>query len=298
MPNFNNMIKLLTMTRQSVFAGMYLLLTGISFTACNDQPATDATKTDSTGTTTTAAGAKIKEETVPYSVDTITMTGFVAYDENTEIKRPAVLIVPEWWGLTDYAKGRARQLAELGYVAMALDFYGGGKTADNPKDAGALATPFYTNPQMAKARFDAALARIKENPRVDTTKIAAMGYCFGGAMVLNMARLGENLDGVVSFHGNLVGVPPKKDLLKANVLVCHGAADPFVPAAEVAQFKKQMDSIGAQYTFREYAGAVHAFTNPAATENGKKFNIPIAYNAAADSASWQDMKDFFGRIFK
>lgn len=287
------------MKKLHVLTGLSLFMAAVSFTACNDQPAADTSNSDSTATAaTSSATPKIKEESVPYSVDTITMTGFVAYDENTDVKRPAVLIIPEWWGLTDYAKGRAKQLAEMGYVAFALDFYGGGKTADNPKDAGALAMPFYTNPQMAKARFDAALMRIKENPRVDTTQIAAIGYCFGGAMALNMARLGEDLDGVVSFHGNLVGVPAKKELLKAKVLVCHGAADPFVPADEVTKFKKQMDSIKADYTLKEYPEALHAFTNPGATELGQKFKLPIAYNAAADSASWADMKSFFGRIFK
>jgi dienelactone hydrolase len=127
--------------------------------------------------------------------------------------------------------------------------------------------------------------------------VAAIGYCFGGTQVLNMAKLGSPLAGVVSFHGGLAGVPADKNLLKAAILVCHGEADSFVPAADVAQFKKQMDSIGANYTFKTYANATHAFTNPAATENGKKFKMPIEYNAAADSASWSDMKTFFGKIF-
>jgi len=151
---------------------------------------------------------------------------------------------------------------------------------------------------MAKQRFDAALSKIKSYAIADTNNIAAIGYCFGGAQVLNMARLGEHLKGVVSFHGNLAGVPADKNLLKANVLICHGEADQFVSAEEVAKFKKDMDSIGAPYTFKSYPGATHAFTNPEATEKGKQFNIPIAYNAAADSTSWNDMKQFFGKIFK
>jgi len=280
------------MKRQYALFAAGLLLTAISFTACNDQPAENAEGDAG------IANIKLNEATVPYSVDTTTMEGYIVYDENTNTKRPAVLIIPEWWGLNDYVKSRARELAEMGYVAMAMDMYGGGQTADNPDAAGKLAMPFYTNPQMAKARFDAALSRLKENDQVDTSKIAAIGYCFGGAMALNMARLGENLNGVVSFHGNLVGVPAKKELLKAKVLVCHGAADPFVPQTEVDQFKKQMDSIGADYTFKAYPDAVHAFSNPNATRMGQKFNLPIAYNAAADTASWKDMQDFFGRIFK
>lgn len=242
----------------------------------------------------------IVEENITYTGDNVTMHGYVAYDSSNKDRRPAVIVVHEWWGLNDYAKKRARQLAEMGYIAMAIDLFGDGKTADNPDNAGKLAGPFYQNTTMAKTRFDAALEKLKSYSQTDPAKIAAIGYCFGGAMVLTMAKLGDDLAGVVSFHGNLNVVPANKDLLKARILVCHGADDPFVPQKEVDAFKKQMDSIGAsdKYVFKAYPGAVHAFTNPDATENGKKFNIPIAYNAAADSASWSDMKSFFGTIFR
>jgi len=240
----------------------------------------------------------IKEEAVSYQSDTVNMNGFVAYDESSDKKRPVVLIVHEWWGLNDYAKTRARQLAKLGYLAIAVDMYGNGATADNPELAGKLAGPFYSDPQMARNRFDAALAKIKTFAVADTNQVAAIGYCFGGAQVINMAKLGENLKGVVSFHGNLVGVPVNKELLKAPILVCHGEDDQFVKADEVALFKKQMDSVGAKYTFHSYPGATHAFSNPNATKMGEQFKIPIAYNAAADSTSWNDMKAFFGTIFK
>ena len=269
--------------------GAVILLAAVA--SCNS----NKTKTEETAV---VIAQKIKEEMVNYTSDSVTMVGYVAYDESTDKKRPVVLIIHEWWGLTDYTKSRARKLAELGYMAMAIDMYGNGQQADNPEAAGKLATPFYKNPAMAKARFDAALAMVKTMDNADTNQIAAIGYCFGGAQVLNIARLGSPLKGVVSFHGNLVGVSPDKNLLKANVLVCHGEADLFVPPAEVAQFKKQMDSIGAAYTFKAYPGASHAFTNPAATAMGTKFSIPIAYNAAADSSSWNDMKVFFGQIFK
>lgn len=248
--------------------------------------------------TVTPKTPAIKMEAVNYSSDSAALTGYVAYDSNLTGKLPVVLIVHEWWGLNDYVKSRAKQLAELGYLAMAVDMYGNGKMGNNPDEAGKLATPFYQNPAFAKSRFDAALAKIKTYGQADTSKIAAIGYCFGGSVVLNVARLGEQLNGVVSFHGNLVGVPADKNLLKAAVLVCHGADDQFVKPEEVATFKKQMDSIGANYTFKAYAGATHAFSNPAATEWGQKFKIPIAYNAAADTASWKEMKDFFGKIFK
>ncbi|MBS1512283.1 MAG: dienelactone hydrolase family protein [Bacteroidetes bacterium] len=264
----------------------------ILFSACNN-----STESASTEKNMSKAVA-IKTEAVSYGTDSTKLTGYVAYDSASTAKRPVVLIVHEWWGLNDYSKSRAKQLADSGYLAMCVDMYGDGKMGNNPAEAQALAMPLYQNPALAKSRFDAALAKIKTYPQADTTKIAAIGYCFGGAMVLNMARLGEPLNGVVSFHGNLAGVPANKDLLKAKVLACHGADDKFVLPAEVATFKKQMDSIHADYTFKEYAGATHAFTNPAATENGKKFNLPIAYNAAADTASWKDMTEFFAKIFK
>ncbi|MEO8405440.1 MAG: dienelactone hydrolase family protein [Chitinophagaceae bacterium] len=263
----------------------------LSLAACNnaEQKPADAT---------TTAEPKWKEENVMYTGDSITMDGYVVYDENKQGARPAVLVVPEWWGLNDYTKRRARELAGLGYIAMAVDLYGNGKQADNPDSAGKYSTPFYQNPQMAKARFDAALAKLKTYSQTDASKIGAIGYCFGGAQVISMAKLGDDLKGVVSFHGNLTVVPANKDLLKAEILVCHGADDKFVSSAEVDQFKHQMDSIGAKYTVKVYPGATHAFTNPDATALGKKFNIPIAYNAAADTASWNEMKGFFGRIFQ
>ncbi len=202
----------------------------------------------------------------------------------------------EWWGLNEYSRSRARQLAEMGYIAMAVDMFGDGKTGDDPKSAEELATPFYKDPTLAKTRLDAALNKLKEYTQTDSANIAAIGYCFGGFVVLNAAKLGADLKGVVSFHGGLGGVPVKKDLMKSQILICHGEADDFVNK-EVEPFKKEMDSPGIEYTFKSYPNATHAFTNPGATEKGKKFNMPIQYNAAADSASWNDMRAFFDRIF-
>ncbi len=262
-------------------------------TSCNNETSktndSNNVKMDSSSATT----AKIKTENVDYTGDGITMKGLVAYDETPNVKKPVVLVVPEWWGISDYTRDRAKQLAALGYLAFAIDVYGDGKNVETPDEAGKLAGPFYSNMQMGKARFEAALAKIKTYPNADTNKIAAIGYCFGGAMVLNMARLGEPLKAVVSFHGNLMGAPADKNLLKAAVLVCHGEADQFVKPEEVAAFKKQMDSIAAPYTFKSYPGATHAFTNPAADEKAAKYKMPIAYNAAADTASFNEMKSFF-----
>ena len=263
----------------SIAALMVIIVSGMSFVQNNSKP-------------------MLKEEIVTYTSDGVTLKGFVVYDENKTGKRPAILVVHEWWGLNDYAESRARQLAVLGYIAMAVDMYGGGKTAANPQEAQELATPFYKDPQLAKTRLDAALNKIKGYKQTDANNIAAIGYCFGGSVVLNSAKLGDDFKGVVSFHGGLTGVPARKDLLKAKILVCHGEADKFVSKQDVDAFKHAVDSIGADFTFKSYANATHAFTNPDATKNGKQFNMPIEYNPAADKASWSDMQNFLNRIFK
>ncbi|MEO6903969.1 MAG: dienelactone hydrolase family protein [Bacteroidia bacterium] len=240
---------------------------------------------------------RVEIERISYYVDSFKMDGFVAIDKSTTKRRPAVLIIHEWWGLNNYVKNRVKQLAELGYVAFAIDLYGDGKVAVTPTDAKALAIPLYARPLIVKARFDAALTKIKTYPQVDTTNIAAIGYCFGGAMALNMARLGASLKGVVSFHGNLIGVPLNKSLLKAAILICHGEADNYVNG-EVTTFKNEMNNAHVPYTFISYPNATHAFTNPSSTAVGKKFNMNVAYNGAADTASFNDMKKFFDKIFK
>ena len=264
--------------------------------SCSNNPESN-TETEITKDSTVSVTPDIKEDSVSYSINGKNYIGYIDYDANKEGARPAILVVHEWWGLTDYPRSRAKKLAELGYIAMAVDMYGDGKIGNDPKAAQDLATPFYKDPTLAKTRLDAAIKELKTYPQTDSSKMAAIGYCYGGFIVLNAAKLGADLDGVVSFHGDLSGVPVNKDSLKAKVLVCHGEADKFVTPDQVASFKKSMDSAGVEYTFKSYPNATHAFTNPGATEIGKKFNMPIEYNAAADSASWNDMKDFFKKIF-
>lgn len=232
------------------------------------------------------------QESVQYKEGNNTFEGFVSYSQDNKAKKPIVIIIHELWGVGDYVKNRAIQLAQLGYIAFAIDLYGKGKFADNPTDAGKLASELYKNPLLAKQRFDAALLKIKTFTNADTNRIAAIGYCFGGAMALNMARFGENLKAVVSFHGNLNGIAVDKKLFKSKVLICHGNDDKFVSNEEVTSFKNVMDSLGIKYTFKSYPKSTHAFTNPAATAIGIKFSIPIAYNKDADIASWNDMKKF------
>ncbi|HSN08377.1 MAG TPA: dienelactone hydrolase family protein [Hanamia sp.] len=244
----------------------------------------------------TSAKENIKEEAINYEIDGKKYDGYVYYNEEQKGKRPAILVVHEWWGLNDYSRRRAKQLAELGYISMAVDVFGNGKTAEDPTGAQNLAMPFYKDPTLAKARLDPAIALLKTYPQTDASKMGAIGYCFGGNVVLNAAKLGADLRGVVSFHGSLSGVKPSKDLLKAKILVCHGAEDPMANP-DVAGFKKDMDAAGADYIFKVYPGATHAFSNPNATAKGEKYNMPIRYNEAADKASWSDMKDFFQKIF-
>jgi dienelactone hydrolase len=248
----------------------------------------------------TASGGKtaLKEELVHYKADGITMNGYVVYDNNLKGIRPAVLVVHEWWGLNDYAKMRARKLAELGYIAMAVDMFGDGRNAANPTEAQNLSMPFYKDPGLAKIRLDAAIRKIKEYKQTDPANIAAIGYCFGGYIVLNAAKLGSDLKGVVSFHGGMGGAPVSKELLNAKILVCQGANDKFVSMHDVDLFKNQLDSIGAVNSLKIYPNATHAFTNPDATQIGKKFNMPIEYNPEADKKSWDDMKVFLDGVFK
>jgi dienelactone hydrolase len=267
----------------------------VAVISCNNQSAVSSNAAKESTSDSMKNAISVKEDQVSYDANGTTLKSYVAYDENKKGPRPVVLVVPEWWGLTDYPRMRARKLAEIGYLAMAVDMYGDGKLAENPNDAQAAAMPFYTDPQLGKARLDAALAKAKSLPQADTSQVVAIGYCFGGSMVLNYAKMGAPVAGVVSFHGGLEGVPPQK-ATKAQFLICHGGADNFVPESQVSAFKKSMDSAGLNYTFKVYDSATHAFTNPDATAKGQKFNMPIKYNGAADTASWNDMKTFFGRI--
>lgn len=236
---------------------------------------------------------------VSYSANGTTLKGYLAYDENKEGSRPGVIVVHEWWGHNQYARKRAEMLAELGYTALAVDMYGDGKQANHPDDAGKFAMEIMQNIPTAKARFEAGIKLLKEQPQTDASKIAAIGYCFGGGVVLRMAVAGEDLAGVVSFHGSLpIDSVSNPKQVKVKLLVCNGADDKFVPAEQIDAFKKAMVDAGINFKFVNYPGAIHSFTNPAADSVGKKFNLPLAYNKQADEGSWNDMKEFFKEIFQ
>lgn len=247
---------------------------------------------------TSLAHAAVVTENVDYTSQGVTLKGYLAYDDAVQGARPGVLVVHEWWGHNDYARKRARMLAELGYTALAVDMYGDGKLADHPDTAGAFAKEATKDPALAKARFAAAQELLRHHKTVAGDKIAAIGYCFGGGVVLGMARAGVDLRGVVSFHGSLgTQSPAQAGQVKTPILVLNGADDPFVPADQIDAFKKEMDAAKANYRFISYPGAKHSFTSEEATAVGKKFNMPLEYNADADNASWQEMQAFFKTIF-
>ena len=247
-----------------------------------------------------SAHAAIREEPVTYKDGATEMKGFVVYDDAVKDKRPGVVVVHEWWGITKHVHGEAQKFAAQGYTAFIADMYGDAKTADNPKDAGALSGGVMKDSQAMQARFNAARDALAKHATVDPSRIGAVGYCFGGAVVLNMARAGADLTGVAAFHPGLgANTPaPAPGQVKAKLLVLNGADDPFVKPEQIEAFKKDMDAAKVDYRFINYPGAVHAFTNPEATEAGKKFNLPLAYNAEVDKQSKAEAAKFFGDVFK
>lgn len=245
--------------------------------------------------------AAIKTQEIPYqSTDGTKMIGYYAYDDALKGPRPGVLVVHEFWGLNDYAKRRARDLAGLGYSALAIDMYGGGKNTEHPKDAMAFMKEALKDSAVASARFQAGLDLLKKQPQTDPKKMAAIGYCFGGGVVLNAARQGVPLLGVVSFHGALAtNTPATPGSVKAKILVEHGAMDSMITPDNVAAFKAEMDKAGADYKFVSLEGAKHGFSNPDADRlgHGDHGGPDIGYNKAADQSSWADMQAFFKKIF-
>ncbi len=244
------------------------------------------------------ANAAIHTQTVYYKQGEVELEGYLAYDGRVKNRRPGVLVVHEWWGINDYIRKRTEQLASMGYVAFAADIYGKGKRANTREEAMALAGTFRSGSDRAlmRARANAGLEELKKNPLVDPRRIAAIGYCFGGTAVLELARSGADLAGVVSFHGGL-GTPNPVDAksIKAKVLVLRGADDPSVKSDQVAVFEDEMRKAGVDWLLISYGNAVHGFTNPA---NGADNSKDAAYNEKADKRSWRAMKDFFEEIFR
>jgi len=240
--------------------------------------------------------AKIITKTISYQHADINLEGFLAYDDSLKGKRPAVLVVHEWWGLNDYARSRAEQLAGMGYVAFALDMYGKGKVTQHPSQAGEWMKQVRSNVYQWQQRALAGLEVLKKDPRTDLNRIAAIGYCFGGATVQQLAYGGADLRGVVSFHGSLM-LPMSEQIqkVKAKIVICHGAADPFTKRGEIEEYLSAMEKTALDYQMKIYGGAKHSFTNPGADKVGMD---ALGYSKSADLRSWEDMKVFFEEIFQ
>jgi len=243
-----------------------------------------------------AADAEIKSQVTEYKQGETVCEGLLVYDNATSGKRPGVLIAHQWKGLTAYEKRRAEMLARLGYVVFCADIYGKGVRADNPQDAAKLATKYKDDRPLLRARVNAAFDQLKKQPLVDTRRTGAIGYCFGGTTVLELARSGADATGVVSFHGGLnTPTPEDAKQIKGKVLALHGADDPFVPLAEVTAFEEEMRKAKVDWQLVGYGGAVHSFTMKEAGNDNSK---GAAYNEKADQRSWEAMKVFFAEIFK
>ena len=244
-----------------------------------------------------AMGA-VKGMEVNYQIDGASYTGYIAYDDALEGQRPGILVVHEWWGHNQYARHRAEMLAEMGYTALALDMYGSGKLANHPEDAKKFMSAVMGDLAQVEQRFNAALDLLKQEETVNPEQTAAIGYCMGGGIVLGMAKMGTELDGVVSFHGSLgpaTKIPRGEG--DTRMLILNGAADPFVPAEQVAAFESEMQAQNMDYQLHNYPGVKHSFTNPDADAFGEKFQMPLAYDKAADDDSWQRMQVFLQGLF-
>jgi len=242
-----------------------------------------------------ATQAAVKTQVLEYKQGDTTLEGFLAYDDAIQGKRPGVLVVHQWKGLGDYEKKRAEMLAQLGYVAFAVDIYGKGVRPKDTQSAGAEAGKYKKDRALLRTRVNAGLAELKKRQFTDTSRLAAIGYCFGGTTVIELARSGADIAGVVSFHGALDSPTPEDGKkIKCKVLALHGADDPFVPAADVAAFEDEMRQAKVDWQLVKYGGAVHSFTD----WNAKDMNLPGAvYNEKADRRSWQAMQQFFAEIF-
>lgn len=245
-----------------------------------------------------AWAADVASEEVTYTVDGDEHVGYMAYPADAAEPRPGVLVVHEWWGMNEHARNSADHLAEAGYVALALDMYGAGSVADHPDEAGAMAGKVRENLDTMRARFQAAADLLREHDSTDAERIAAIGYCFGGGVVLQMAREGLDLAGVASFHGSLgTDDPAEPGEIEADILVLHGAADQLVGEEQVEAFHDEMEAANADYELVSYEGAQHSFTNPEADAVAEEFGLPVGYDEAADRKSWQKLEEFLAEVF-
>ncbi|NNE00446.1 MAG: dienelactone hydrolase family protein [Pirellulaceae bacterium] len=242
-----------------------------------------------------SAHAEIQTKLVEYNDGDVALEGFVAWDSELTDSVPGVLVVHQWMGMTEYEQRRCRQLAELGYVAFALDIYGKGVRPDGPQAAGQMAGIYKKDRELYRRRLKLGLEQLRQQTHVDKDQIAAIGYCFGGTGVLELARSGADVSGVVSFHGGLDSPSPEDGKnIQAKLLICHGADDPFVPTKDIDAMKEELNKANVDWQMIYYAGAVHSFTQPMAGDDNSR---GAAYNEKADKRSWRAMQSFFAELF-
>lgn len=280
---------------------LYLFLSATLLYSCGgaEQQTEENTNQDSTIMETDVQEPEIVGEEVSYSTeDGVQMNGYMAYDANNTDPKPGILVVHEWWGHNQHARDKAEALAEMGYVALAVDMYGEGKQADHPKKATEFMMQVINNIDLAKARFDKAYELLSSDSRVDSERMGAIGFCFGGSVVLTMANMGADLDAVAAFHSGIqIPVMPGENL-SAKVLICNGEDDPMIKPEHVTAYKAALDSVGADYEYVSYPGVKHAYTNPNADSIGAQYDLPLAYDENAEQDSWGKMEDLFGSTFK
>lgn len=269
-----------------------LLLTIMTFAACGQPESQSESDEMSMNDSTSVVG-----EEVSYSAGDLTMNGYIAYDENMQGERPGILVVHEWWGHDEHARNSAEKLAELGYVALAVDMYGNGRMADHPEDAMQFSGEVMGNFDEAQMRFQAAIETLQNHSMVNTDQIGAIGYCFGGSVILAMTHAGVDLDGVVAFHAGLQLPVMPEEKVDTEILILNGADDPMVSNEDIENLTSMYDDLDISYNFVNYEGATHAYTNPAADSLGQEFGLPLAYDAEADEQSWERMKTFFDELF-
>jgi dienelactone hydrolase len=278
-----------------IMSKSYLFLASLLLFSCVNSEQRSSASADNTAV---SKPSELIGKEVSYEADSVSMKGYLVYDSAFEGPRPGVLVVHEWWGQNEHTRNSADKLARAGYIALAIDMYGDGKSTGHPQDAMAFSSAVMSDFPGAKNRFEAAMKVLQDQELCTTDELSAIGYCFGGGIVLNMARQGVQLDGVASFHGSIDPIEPAgPGDVQAKILIMNGADDPFVSAESKTALHNEMKAAGVDYEFIDYPDAVHAFTNPAATAKGEEFELPLAYNEAADKASWDQLMKFLEALY-
>lgn len=274
-----------------------LVILAIALVGCKSEEKKDESKDENVENIQEENSIELVGSEIAYESDSTIMRGYIAHNSVLKEKRPGIIVVHEWWGHDEFAREKAEELAELGYVALAVDMYGDGKQAEHPDEAMEFSSSVMKNFDTAQKRFMAAMETLKSNKNVDPEQISAIGFCFGGSVSLAMANAGADLDAVAVFHSGL-GLPvmPGEDL-KAKLLIQNGAEDMMITDEQESEFKAQLDAVNADYEYIAYEGVKHSFTNKDADSIAKKYELPLAYDEEATKKSWEKMIQFFNETY-